>query len=183
MVGSIFAMKVLATLLVLLTFTGVSSIAQPTDDRWYDHAVIYEIYLRSFQDSNGDGIGDLKGLTQRLDYLKNLGVDAIWITPFFPSPNADFGYDVSDYTNVAQEYGTLADWDELTREAKKRSLRVLVDFVVNHSSDQHPWFKESRSSRDHPKRDWYIWRDGGANGQPPTHWTSIFGGTPGFSTL
>ncbi len=149
---------------------------QDTGRRWYDHAVIYEVYPRSFQDTNGDGIGDLNGITERLDYLKQLGVDAIWITPFFPSPNADFGYDVSDYTSVAPEYGTLADWDKLVAEAKKRNIRVLIDFVVNHTSDQHPWFKESRSSRTNPKRDWYIWRDGGGPTQPPTHWTSIFGG-------
>ncbi len=143
---------------------------------WYDHAVIYEIYPRSFQDSNGDGIGDLNGITARMDYLKQLGIDAIWITPFFPSPNADFGYDVSDYVNVAPEYGTLQDWDKLVSEARKRGIRVLVDFVVNHTSDQHSWFKESRSSRSNPKRDWYVWRSGGGPAQPPTHWTSIFGG-------
>jgi alpha-glucosidase len=150
--------------------------AQAIPEHWYDHAVIYEIYPRSFQDSNGDGIGDLNGITSRLDYLKELGVDAIWITPFFPSPNRDFGYDVSDYTDVAPEYGTMADWDRLVAEARKRNIRVMIDFVVNHTSDQHPWFKESRSSRDNPKRDWYIWRSGGGPKNPPTHWTSIFGG-------
>jgi alpha-glucosidase len=169
------AMKLLIALVAFASCAG-ASLAQAPAEHWYDHAVIYEVYPRSFQDTNGDGIGDLKGITQRLDYLQVLGVDAIWITPFFPSPNADFGYDVSDYTGVAPEYGTMADWDELVSEAKKRSIRVLVDFVVNHSSDQHPWFMESRSSRDNPKRDWYVWRDGGPNGQPPTHWTSIFGG-------
>jgi len=150
--------------------------AQANTSRWYDHAVIYEIYPRSFQDTNGDGIGDLNGITARLDYLKDLGIDAIWITPFFPSPNLDFGYDVSDYTNVAPEYGTLQDWDHLVAEAKKRGIGILVDFVVNHTSDQHPWFRESRSSRDNPKRDWYIWKSGGGPTEPPTHWTSIFGG-------
>src|SRR5215467_15648556 len=118
----------IAAIAMFVVFTA-SSFAQASDehssDRWYDHAVIYEIYPRSFQDTNGDGIGDLKGITRRLDYLQTLGVDAIWITPFFPSPNADFGYDVSDYTGVAAEYGTMADWDELVREAKKRSIRVL----------------------------------------------------------
>jgi len=172
--------RVAVAAIAMLSTNASSSFAQASgehsSDHWYDHAVIYEIYPRSFQDTNGDGIGDLKGITQRLDYLQELGVDAIWITPFFPSPNADFGYDVSDYTGVAAEYGTMADWDELVRGSRKRSIRVLVDFVVNHSSDQHPWFKESRSSRDNPKRDWYVWRDGGPNGQPPTHWTSIFGG-------
>ncbi len=144
--------------------------------QWYDNAAIYEIYPRSFQDVNGDGIGDLSGITARLDYLKQLGVDAIWITPFFPSPNADFGYDISDYVSVAPEYGTLQDWDKLVSEANKRGIRILVDFVLNHTSDQHPWFKESRSLRTNPKRDWYVWRSGGGPTQPPTHWTSIFGG-------
>ena len=143
---------------------------------WWTHAVIYEIYTRSFQDTDGDGVGDLRGVTRRLDYLKSLGVDAIWLTPFYPSPNADFGYDVADYTNVAPEYGTLADWDRLAREARRRGIRVLVDLVLNHSSDQHPWFRESRASLDNPKRDWYVWRDGGPGNEPPTHWASIFGG-------
>ena len=144
---------------------------------WWAHAVIYEIYPRSFQDSNGDGIGDLNGITQRLDYLKGLGVDAIWITPFFPSPNYDFGYDVADYTNVAPEYGTLADWDRLVAQARKRGIRVMVDFVLNHSSSQHPWFGQSRSSRNNPKRDWYVWKDPAPDGGPPTNWQSIFGGS------
>ena len=163
-----------ALFLFLLFLPSLAHTQIPT--HWYDHAVIYEIYPRSFQDSNDDGIGDLNGITARLDYLKDLGVDAIWVTPFFPSPNFDFGYDVSDYVNVAPEYGTLADWDRLVAEARKRDIKVLVDFVVNHTSDQHPWFKESRSSRDNPKRDWYIWRSGGGKDRPPTHWTSIFGG-------
>lgn len=167
-------MRLVALSLTLLAY-GVCS-AQTKTTHWYDGAVIYEIYPRSFQDTNGDGIGDLNGITSRLDYLKQLNVDAIWITPFFPSPNADFGYDVSDYTNVATEYGTMQDWDRLTSEARKRGIRVLVDFVVNHTSDQHPWFKESRSSRNNPKRDWYVWKDGGGPQAPPTHWTSIFGG-------
>ena len=162
-------MKAVLLLVAALTF-------QVRAAQWFDHAVIYEIYPRSFQDSNGDGIGDLNGVTSRLDYLKQLGVDAIWLTPFFPSPNADFGYDISDYVNVAPEYGTLKDWDRLVSEANKRGIRILVDFVLNHTSDQHPWFKESRSSRNNPKRDWYVWRSGGGATQPPTHWTSIFGG-------
>jgi len=143
---------------------------------WWQHAVIYEIYVRSFQDSNGDGIGDLKGITQRLDYLQELGVDALWLTPFFPSPNFDFGYDVSDYTDVSPEYGSLADWDELVREADRRGIRILVDFVLNHTSDQHAWFRAARSARDNPKRDWYVWRKGSSDGGPPNHWQSIFGG-------
>lgn len=150
------------------------------DKDWWTRAVIYEIYIRSFQDSNGDGIGDLNGITSRLDYLKRLGVDAIWITPFYPSPNKDFGYDVADYKAVSPEYGTMADFDRLVAAADRRGIRVLVDFVVNHTSDQHPWFQESRKSQTSPKRDWYIWRDGkvdvyGAEG-PPNNWRSIFGG-------
>jgi alpha-glucosidase len=168
-------MKSALLILAMLCLASLSPAENPTR-RWYDSAVFYEIYPRSFQDTNGDGIGDLNGITARLDYLEQLGIDAIWITPFFPSPNADFGYDVSDYVNVAPEYGTLKDWDKLVSEARKRRIRVLVDFVVNHTSDQHPWFKESRSSRDNPKRDWYVWRDGEGSNQPPTHWTSIFGG-------
>ncbi|MFC3670277.1 alpha-glucosidase [Novosphingobium pokkalii] len=168
----------LATTLALMPGMALAApTAKATPDPWWAHAVIYEIYPRSFQDSNGDGIGDLKGVTQRLDYLKALGVDAIWLTPFFPSPNVDFGYDVADYTNVSPEYGTMADWDELAREAKKRGIRVMVDFVLNHSSDQNAWFKESRSSRSNPRRDWYVWKDPAPDGGPPTNWESIFGGS------
>ena len=163
-------------LLLAVLWGGRFSSAQIPTAPWYDNAVIYEIYPRSFQDTNGDGIGDLNGITARLDYLKQLGIDAIWITPFFPSPNADFGYDISDYVSVAPEYGTLGDWNKLVSEANKHGIRILIDFVLNHTSDQHPWFKESRSSRTNPKRDWYVWRSGGGSTQPPTHWTSIFGG-------
>ncbi len=169
-------MKSSLLLLIAALLPALPSPAQAPAKHWYDNAVIYETYPRSFQDTNGDGVGDLNGVTARLDYLKELGVDAIWLTPFFPSPNADFGYDISDYVNVAPEYGTLDDWNKLVAEAKKRGIRVLIDFVVNHTSDQHPWFIESRSSRTNPKRDWYIWRSGSGPGQPPTHWTSIFGG-------
>lgn len=137
---------------------------------WWRHAVIYEIYVRSFQDSNGDGVGDLRGVTQRLGYLQALGVDAIWLTSLFPSPNADFGYDVSNYTNVAPEYGTLADWDELVHEANARGIKVQVDFVLNHGSDQHPWFVEARASSNSAKRDWFVWKDSAADGGPPTNW-------------
>jgi len=149
--------------------------AQATADPWWKHAVIYEIYPRSFQDSNGDGLGDINGITARLDYLQDLGIDAIWITPFYPSPQVDFGYDVSDYVSIDPAYGTLADFDRLVREAKKRNIRVIMDFVVNHTSDQHSWFLESRSSHNNPKRNWYIWRDGKAPGQPPNNWLSWFG--------
>jgi alpha-glucosidase len=144
---------------------------------WWKHAVVYEIYPRSFADSNNDGTGDLNGITAHLDHLQRLGVDAIWLTPMFPSPQVDFGYDVADYRNVDPQYGTLADFDRLVREAKKRGIKVVLDFVVNHSSDQHAWFKASRQSKDNPYRDYYIWRDGRADGQPPNNWTSIFGGS------
>jgi alpha-glucosidase len=146
---------------------------------WWKRAVFYEIYIRSFQDSNGDGIGDLNGIAHRLDYLADLGVDALWITPFYPSPQVDFGYDVSDHENVDPQFGTLADFDRLIAAAHRRGLRVVVDIVLNHTSDRHPWFVESRSSRDSRYRDWYIWRDGrrgGGDGAPPNNWESAFGG-------
>ncbi len=133
---------------------------QSTEKDWWKNAVIYELYPRSFQDSNGDGIGDLNGITQRLDYLKELGVDAIWLTPIYPSPQVDFGYDISDYENIDPQYGTLADFDHLVAEANKRHIRILMDMVMNHTSDKHKWFLESRSSRTNPYRDWYMWHDG-----------------------
>ena len=142
---------------------------------WWAHAVFYEIYPRSFQDSNGDGIGDLNGITARLDALRDLGVDAIWLTPIFPSPQVDFGYDISDYEAIDPMYGTMADFDHLIAEAKKRHIRVLLDMVMNHTSDKHPWFVESSRSCDNAKRDWYVWRDGKAPGQPPNNWQSLFG--------
>ncbi|MDR3739487.1 MAG: alpha-glucosidase [Terracidiphilus sp.] len=150
-------------------------------DEWWKHAVIYEIYPRSFQDSDGDGIGDIKGITSRLDYLKDLGIDAIWITPMYPSPQIDYGYDISDYTALDPVYGNLADFDNLVAEAKKRGIRILMDYVINHTSDQNPWFLESRSSRTNPKRDWYVWSDGKGQtatdkGAPPNNWQSWFGG-------
>jgi alpha-glucosidase len=148
---------------------------------WWQHAVIYEIYPRSFQDSDGDGTGDLNGITQRLDYLQALGVDAIWIAPMYPSPQVDFGYDISDYENIDPRYGTLADFDRLVRQAGKRHIRVILDMVLNHTSDQHPWFQAAASSRTDPKHDWYIWndgiRDGGASAVPPNNWVSLFGGS------
>lgn len=156
--------------------------AQPDGPEWWRHAVIYEIYPRSFQDSDGDGIGDLKGITSRLDYLHDLGIDAIWITPMYPSPGVDYGYDISDYTAIDPVYGSMADFDNLVAEAKKRDIHVIMDYVINHTSDQHPWFLESRSSRTNPKRDWYIWRNGKGEtatdkGQPPNNWQSWFGGS------
>ena len=147
---------------------------------WWERGVIYQIYSRSFQDSDGDGVGDLKGIEQRLDYFTELGIDAIWLSPIFPSPMADFGYDVSDYTGIDPRFGTLEDFDRLLAAAHRRGLKLMLDFVPNHSSDQHPWFIESRSSRHNPKRDWYIWRDAApdAKGQrlPPNNWISDFGG-------
>lgn len=148
-----------------------------SDRQWWKHAVFYEIYPRSFADINNDGVGDLRGIASKLDYLKDLGVNAIWISPCFPSPQVDFGYDVSDYENIDPMYGTLADFDYLASEAKKRDIHIILDFVVNHTSDQHKWFLDSKSSRTSPYRDWYIWRDGKGPGQPPNNWVSTFGGS------
>ena len=161
---------------------------------WWQNAVFYEIYPRSFQDSNGDGIGDLKGITQRLNYLQQLGVDAIWLTPIYPSPQVDFGYDISDYKSIDPKYGTMADFDRLIAEANKRHIRVIMDMVMNHTSDKHKWFIQSRSSRTNPYRNWYVWRDGkgeadadkagapnegssslGWKGAVPNNWQSVFG--------
>ena len=146
---------------------------------WWKNAVIYEIYPRSFQDTNGNGIGDLNGITKRLDDLKELGVDAIWLTPVYPSPQVDFGYDISDYRAIDPQYGTMADFDRLVAEAGKRHIRVIMDMVMNHTSDQHKWFLESRSSRTNPYRNWYIWRNGKGEtakslGEPPNNWQSYF---------
>lgn len=148
-----------------------------TDDRdWWRGAVLYQIYPRSFQDSNGDGVGDLAGIIQRLPYVAGLGVDAIWISPFFPSPMLDFGYDVMDYSDVDPMFGTLADFDALIARAHELGLRVIIDLVLSHTSDQHRWFRESRSSRDNPKANWYVWADAKPDGTAPNNWLSIFGG-------
>ena len=144
---------------------------------WWQTCVIYQIYPRSFQDTNDDGIGDLEGIEQRLDYLVSLGVEAIWISPIYPSPMVDFGYDVADYCDVDPRFGTLADFDDLLMQAHRRGLKVLIDFVPNHTSDQHPWFVESRASRGNQKRDWYLWCDPAADGGPPNNWISDFGGS------
>jgi alpha-glucosidase len=152
-----------------------SPAASASPDPWWKHAVIYEIYPRSFQDSNGDGIGDIKGIESRLGYLEDLGVNAIWITPMYPSPGVDYGYDISNYTAIDPEYGTMADFEHMVAEAKAHHIRVIMDYVINHTSDQNAWFLESRSSRTNPKRDWYIWRDGKGPGQPPNNWQSWFG--------
>ncbi len=146
------------------------------DLQWWETAVIYQIYPRSYQDSNGDGIGDLPGITSRLDYIAKLGVDAIWISPFFKSPQEDFGYDVSDYCDINPEYGTLDDFDALLKRAHDVGLKVMIDIVPAHCSDQHPWFEESRQSRDNPKADWFHWVEPQADGTVPTNWLSFFGG-------
>jgi len=144
---------------------------------WWARGVIYQIYPRSFQDSDGDGVGDLAGIAARLDYVAGLGVDAIWLSPIFPSPMADFGYDVADYCGIEPMFGDLVAFDTLLADAHARGLKVLLDFVPNHTSDQHAWFRESRSARDNPKRDWYIWRDPAPDGGPPNNWISDFGGS------
>jgi alpha-glucosidase len=149
----------------------------PVDRDWWRGATIYQIYPRSFQDSDGDGIGDLRGILARLPYVASLGVDAIWISPFFKSPMADFGYDVSDYTAVDPMFGTLADFDAVVAEAHRLGLKVMIDQVLSHTSDRHPWFGESRSGRKNPKADWYVWADAKADGTPPNNWLSIFGGS------
>ena len=144
---------------------------------WWKSGVIYQIYPRSFLDSNADGIGDLRGIQNKLDYCASLGVDALWISPIYPSPMADFGYDVSDYSAIDPIFGTLAQFDELIAQAKQRGLRVILDYVPNHTSDRHPWFAESRRSRTNAKRDWYLWRDPAPDGGVPNNWLSNFGGT------
>jgi alpha-glucosidase len=150
---------------------------QTKDFRWWERGIIYQIYPRSFKDSNGDGIGDLRGIHGKLEYLQWLGVDAIWISPIFPSPMADFGYDVSNYTDIDPIFGTLADFDALLADVHARGMKLLLDYVPNHTSDQHPWFLESRSSRNSAKRDWYIWRDPAPDGGPPNNWRGNFGGS------
>jgi alpha-glucosidase len=177
-----FAAAVLVLFIFLVALRAARAQSKTTDAQphpWYQHAVFYEIYPRSFVDSNGDGIGDLNGIASRLDYLKALGVDAIWIAPCFPSPQVDFGYDVSDYENIDPMYGTLDDFDRLQKLGAAHGIKIILDFVVNHTSDQHPWFTDSRSSRTAPKRDWYIWREGKGDGKddgPPNNWISVFGG-------
>lgn len=144
--------------------------------KWWQKTIVYQIYPKSFCDSNGDGIGDLQGIISKLDYLQSLGVGAIWLCPIYPSPLVDNGYDISDYCDIAPEYGTMADMEELIDKAKKRNIKIIMDLVFNHTSDKHVWFEQSRSSLDNDKRDWYIWRDG-KDGKPPTNWRSIFGGS------
>lgn len=147
--------------------------------RWYKDAVVYQIYPRSFMDSNGDGIGDIKGITQKVDYIKDLGVDAVWLSPCYKSPNDDNGYDISDYRDIMDEFGTLSDWEEMLNAFHSRDIKVIMDLVVNHTSDEHKWFEESRKSKDNPYRDYYIWRDGTGKDKknPPNDWKACFGGS------
>ena len=149
----------------------------PELDHWWQRAVIYQVYPRSFQDTSGDGVGDLAGIRSRLPHLESLGVDTVWLSPIYPSPMADFGYDVSDYTGIDPLFGTMADFDALVAAIHARGMRLVLDYVPNHSSDRHPWFLASRSSREDPKRDWYIWHDPAAAGGPPNNWLSHFGGS------
>ncbi|ALC92160.1 oligo-1,6-glucosidase [Bacillus sp. FJAT-18017] len=146
------------------------------DKKWWKESICYQVYPRSFMDSNGDGIGDLKGVTAKLDYIKELGIDVIWLSPMYKSPNDDNGYDISDYQDIMDEFGTMADFNELLEEVHKRGMKLILDLVINHTSDEHPWFIESRSSKNNPKRDWYIWRDG-EDGREPNNWESIFSGS------
>jgi oligo-1,6-glucosidase len=154
---------------------GVKTPSNPKDP-WWKESVVYQIYPRSFSDSDGDGIGDLRGITQRLDYLKQLGVSVVWLSPVYKSPNDDNGYDISDYQDIMVEFGTLADWEELLAEMHKRGIKLVMDLVVNHTSDEHPWFVESRKSKDNPYRDYYIWRPG-KGGREPNNWESFFSGS------
>jgi len=146
-------------------------------ENWWQNATIYQIYPRSFADSNGDGIGDIQGIISKLDYVASLGVDAIWLSPFFKSPMVDYGYDVSDYRDVDPMFGTLDDFDELVEQAHKRGLKIIIDQILSHTSDQHPWFQESKSSRSNDKADWYVWADSKPDGNPPNNWVSVFGGS------
>jgi alpha-glucosidase len=147
------------------------------DFLWWRDGIIYQIYPRSFADSNNDGIGDLPGILSKLDYLSDLGVDAIWLSPIFPSPDVDFGYDVADYTGIDPKFGTMQDFEARVKAAKKRGMHIILDLVLNHTSDQHPWFVESRKSRENPYHDWYLWQDPQPNGDPPNNWQAIFGGS------
>lgn len=160
-----------------MTTTLLNMAAATQHYHWWQDGIIYQIYPRSFQDSNADGVGDLQGIISRLDYLKDLGMTAIWISPIFPSPMADFGYDISDYRAIHPLFGSMDDFDQLLTEVHRRDMKLLLDLVPNHTSDQHAWFQESKSSRDNPKRDWYIWKDAHPDGAEPNNWLSMFGGS------
>src|SRR5450432_1207960 len=167
---------------LIINLTKVSCQSQsPTnnnvaDRKWWKEAVVYQVYPRSFKDSNGDGIGDLKGITSKLDYIQGLGVNVIWLSPHYDSPNADNGYDIRNYRKVMAEFGTMADFDELLKGIKRRNMKLILDLVVNHTSDEHAWFVESRKSKDNPYRDYYIWRPA-KDGNAPNNWTSFFEGS------
>src|SRR5208283_4119898 len=156
----ILLLALLSSLLYCFVAAAQTAPVDAAGHPWWQHAVFYEIYPRSFADSNNDGVGDLNGISSKMSYLHELGIDAIWITPCYPSPQVDFGYDISDYRNIDPMYGTLADFDHMVAESRKHQVRIIMDFVPNHTSDQHPWFLDSKSSRTAPHRDWYIWRDG-----------------------
>ncbi len=183
--GEKFMLRRSSRLLVILWCTFLGCLAAAAQDKpkdreghqWWQNAVFYEIYPRSFADSDNNGVGDLNGITSKMNYLQDIGVDAIWITPCYPSPQVDFGYDVSDYRNIDPMYGTLSDFDHMAAEGKQHGIRIIMDFVPNHTSDQHPWFLDSKSSRTSAHRDWYVWRDGRGAGQPPNNWVSLFGGS------
>ena len=145
--------------------------------RWWKEAVVYQIYPRSFNDSNNDGIGDINGIIERLDYIKELGIDVIWLCPIYESPNADNGYDISDYRSVMDEFGDLNDLERLIDEIHERNIKVIMDLVVNHTSDEHEWFIKSKKSKENPYRDYYIWKKGKKENKPPTNWGSFFGGS------
>ena len=149
----------------------------PHAQDWYRESIIYQVYPRSYYDTNGDGIGDLPGITAKLDYIASLGVDIVWISPFFKSPMKDFGYDISDYCDVDPMFGTLADFDVMIAKAHSLGLKIMIDQVMAHTAEEHPWFKESRASRDNPKSDWYVWSDPAPDGNPPNNWMSVFGGS------
>ena len=158
--------------------TGAVALAEDREHtplKWWQTTSVYQIYPRSFADTTGDGFGDIPGITRHLDYLRRLGAGAIWLTPVYPSPMVDNGYDISDYTAIDPLYGTMEDFDRLVAEAKKRDIRIVMDLVFNHSSDKNAWFQESKKSRTNPKADWYIWRDAKPDGSEPTNWRSIFG--------
>jgi alpha-glucosidase len=148
-----------------------------TNLNWWKGGIIYQIYPRSFMDANGDGVGDLAGITSKLDYVASLGVDAIWLSPIFTSPMKDFGYDVSDYCNIDPMFGSLADFKTLVDRSHELGLKVMIDQVISHSADVHPWFEESRQDKTNPKADWYVWADPKPDGSPPNNWLSIFGGS------
>src|SRR6516165_4410526 len=175
--NTVTVLSLALVLIALSSFSFAQAKPQPVDaegHQWWQHAVFYEVYPRSFADSNNNGIGDLKGITSKLSYLRDLGVDAIWITPCFPSPQVDFGYDVSNYEDIDPMYGTLADFDVMVKDGQKKNVKIILDFVVNHTSDQHPWFVASESSKTGQYADWYAWKSPKKGDQPPNNWLSTF---------